>query len=278
MKWVLFVVILLSLPHMSTLAEQSNTQPNNADKNMEEQRYQQLLDCDWKPVFEDTCTEDWHDKWTLDGEKARVTNSKDGMDFHAGPTAFDDACHAVLWTKDSFAGDLKIEYEYTRLDDAVRFVNILYVQATGSGQQPYDEDIAKWAGLRRTPAMSLYFNHMNTLHVSYAAFDGNNEDPDNDYIRSRRYMPETGKGLDGTDLPPDNYTHTGLFKTGEPHKITVIKTGDRLYMHVENDSGETLCYWKTDALPPIDHGRIGLRQMYTRSARYKNIRIYTRPE
>lgn len=71
--------------------------------------------------------------WTLDGEQATIRHSAAGMDFRAGPTWKDDACHAVLRTRESFAGDLKIEYEYTRTDDAQLAVTILYVQATGSG-------------------------------------------------------------------------------------------------------------------------------------------------
>ena len=50
----------------------------------------------------------------------------------AGPVPRENASHAVLWTKQSFAGDVKIEYEYTRTDDANQYVNILYIQATGS--------------------------------------------------------------------------------------------------------------------------------------------------
>jgi len=56
----------------------------------------------------------------LDGLTARVANGADGMAFWAGPTEKDDASHAVLWTKASSRGDVKIEYEYTRLDEATR--------------------------------------------------------------------------------------------------------------------------------------------------------------
>jgi len=38
------------------------------------------------------------------------------MILSAGPTAGSDSCHAVLWTKRSFSGDVKIEFEYTRAD------------------------------------------------------------------------------------------------------------------------------------------------------------------
>ena len=85
-------------------------------------------------------------------------------------------------------------------------------------------------------------------------------------------MPETGNGLANTDLKPD-YSRTGLFSKDVPHKITVIKKDDDLFMFVRNSDKELLCHWKTDALPPITEGRIGLRHMWTRAARYRDFRI-----
>lgn len=113
---------------------------------------------------------------------------------------------------------------------------------------------------------------MNTFHISYAAFDIRNKKKDNDYIRARRYMPEKGNGLKGTDLKPD-YFETELFKKDVPHKITIIKKGINLFMYIRNSEKEMLCHWKNDSLPPVNEGRIGLRHMWTRGARYKDFRI-----
>lgn len=57
-----------------------------------------------------------------------------------GPIPRDHASHCVLWTKESFAGDVKIEFDYWRLDTIQRWVNILYIQATGTGIASYDDD------------------------------------------------------------------------------------------------------------------------------------------
>ncbi len=234
--------------------------------------FQQLLREDWKEVFLDPCTEDWRERWTLDGLKATVTNSKRGMDFKAGPVRKEDASHAVMWTKDSFLGDIRLDYEYTKLDDAVEAVTILYLQATGSGTDGYDKDISKWRDKRDVAYMKTYFNHMHLHHISYAAFDVGNEDPQKDYIRARRYMPESKNGLANTNFEPD-YLETGLFAKGVPHQITVIKKDDDLFMHVSNSEKELLCHWKTNALPRILGGRVGLRHMWTRAARYRNFRV-----
>lgn len=223
----------------------------------------------WQERFFDAGTGDWTKRWFLDGEKGTVTTGPEGMTLTAGPEAFNDAHHMVLWTQDAFEGDLKIEYEYTRLDDETNFVNILYIQATGSGEMPYVKDITEWSELRRVPAMRMYFDHMHTYHISYAAFP--NDEDTTSYIRGRRYMPNR-TGLEGTGLDPD-YTPVGLFKKGVPHRIAVIKRDRDLHMRVANADGEHFFHMANPDLPIITEGRVGLRHMFTRSACYKNLRI-----
>ncbi|MEK6230864.1 MAG: DUF1961 family protein, partial [Luteolibacter sp.] len=159
------------------------------------------------------------------------------------------------------------EYEYTRLDKAPNCVTILYIQATGSGKGPYAKDITKWSGLRKTPAMKMHYNHMHSYHISYAANPGTKEA----YIRGRRYMPER-QGLKGTALKPD-YSTPKLFATGVKHHITVIKKDRDLHVRVENPDQVVYCHMTNPDLPVITEGRIGLRHMFTRSARYANLRV-----
>ncbi len=236
------------------------------------QAFKKLCQAKWRLAMHDPCTDNWKEHWSLDGLKAKVVNAPEGMTFSAGPKFGNDACHAVMWTRKSFKGDIRIDYQYTKTDKQTRAVTILYVQATGSGKDKYAKDIAQWRELRKVPSMRTYYNHMNTYHISYAAFGVRNADPSNDYIRARRYMPETGKGLRGTGLKPD-YARTGLFAQGVAHHVTVIKSRNDLYMHIRNGRAEKLCHWKNESLPPIVEGRVGLRHMYTRSARYKDVRI-----
>lgn len=226
--------------------------------------YEQADRGQWTEVLSDTGTADWKKLWFLDGEIGTVKNTPDGMILTAGPEFKNDAHHMVLWTKQSFAGDLKIEYEYTRLDEAKECVTILYIQATGSGKGPYHKDITQWNELRKVPAMATYFDHMHAYHISYASF------PDH-YIRGRRYMPEKD-GLKGTELAPD-YFPQGLFQTGVPHKITVVKKARDLYLRIENAEQTIHCHMANPNFPAITEGRIGLRHMFTRSARYRDFRV-----
>lgn len=228
---------------------------------------------DWNLQLEDPCTDSWQDKWFLDGEIATVENSEKGMNFSAGPVNRDDAHHAVLWTKDSFKGDVKIEYNYTRTDTRVVNVNILYIQASGIGEDPYDVDISVWSDLRKVPTMSIYYNFMRTYHISYSAFKMVNEDPDDDYIRIRKYPVTEEITFDDMEIPP-SFNRTGLFLPGETYKITVIKTGSRLFFHVKGEETEKLYSWPLEEADPINEGRIGLRHMYTRSANYSDFKVY----
>ena len=79
----------------------------------------------------------------------------------------------------------------------------------------------------------------------------------------------------GPILDPDNYERTGLFAPGVPHRITVIKKGNELFMMIRNPDKEYLCHWSGEEQPAIATGRIGLRHMWTRSARYRNFSVST---
>jgi len=125
--------------------------------------------------------------------------------------------------------------------------------------------------LRNIPAMKTYFGHMNAYHISFAAFENDNTDANSDYIRFRQYVPESGKGLTGTDGKPE-YLKTGLFRTGVLHHITIIRRGNDIFMKIKNAEKETLCHWKTTS-PVLNSGRIGLRLMGSRVSEFSNFRV-----
>lgn len=193
------------------------------------------------------------------------------MHFAAGPELRNDAHHAVLWTKETYAGDIKVEFDYTRTDNENRWVNIIYIQATGAGK--FDADIAKWSNERTVPAMKTYFENMNALHISYAAF-GNDGDGTY-YVRARRYPKQTGKPFAATQLEP-SYNQQGYFKSNVTYHITVIKTDNEAFFCMESEDGTETFDWDLSNVEQLSSGRIGLRHMYGRSALYKNIKIYTK--
>jgi hypothetical protein len=240
---------------------------------MSKDGYQAQAARDWREAMHDSGSEDWRTHWFVDGERADIRNTPQGMVFSAGPVARDDGSHAVLWTHQDFAGDLRIRLRFTRLDTITRFVNILYIQATGSGEDGYTEDITEWSDDRQIPYMFKYFNTMNLLHISYAAF-GNADDKDEDYVRARRYPTRPDRAFNQTDIPPDNFL-TGLFRPGVSYDFDVIKTDADLWFRVSNAAVDTLFHWPLAEVAPLTHGRIGIRHMWTRCSRYADIRIAT---
>lgn len=258
-----FLALLLAFTVPQTRADE--------EKNPKERAaFENAASAKWQEVFADDGNGSWKEKWFLDGEVGTVTNSPDGMTLTAGPESKNDAHHMVLWTKQEFARDLKIEYDYTRTDETSQFVTILYIQATGSGKGQFAKDITKWNQLRKVPAMSTYYDNMHSYHLSYAAFGDSGQEKAS-YIRGRRYMPHA-KGLKGTELAPDYHFET-LFATGVKHHITVIKRDRDLLVRVQNPDEVRYCHLQNAKLPVITEGRIGLRHMFTRSARYGNFRV-----
>lgn len=267
-----FSIISISFLHADTQDSIPVFSKEFQEKNKE--AFQKADAAQWQIQINDPGTEDWNKHWFLDGEVAAVVNTADGMRLSAGPRR-DDTHHMVLWSRKSFKGDVKIEFEYTRKDMENDGVNILYIQATGIETPPYGKDITTWNKERRVPAMANYYNLMNTYHISYAAAPGT----DNEYVRARRYIP--GKvgytGLHNTEIMPDYFmSEQGFFKPGVPHRFTVIKHDDELFMRIENSEKTLYMHWKNTKYPEIYEGNIGIRHMWKRSALYKDIKIYTK--
>lgn len=227
---------------------------------------------EWKPAFADAAETAWTESWFLDGAKSSVTRTDAGLVLKSGEVTKDNTGHAVLWTKASFSGDVRVEYDFTRLDSATDHVSvcILYLQATGTGKPPFVEDIHAWSDLRKTPKMSLYFQNMNTYHVSYACTGGD----DFNYVRARRY-PAKGAFDKDTRIEP-SYENVDLFKPGETWHLVFEKTGTDLTFTATRQEERHVWKWNAKQFAPITQGRIGLRQMHGRESRYENFRVFTR--
>lgn len=238
----------------------------------QERQFQDLLQLNWVEVFSDPCTKNWQEHWSLDGQRASILHKEDGMLYAAGPIERDNASHAVLWTKESFQGDLKIEFDFTRMDDIIKYVNIIYIQATGKEEGDFTKDIFEWSHLRIIPYMRTYYQNMDLWHVSYAAFGNDDSRDKKDYVRARRYPVLPGKTFNDTKVGT-SYEDTGLFKPGVKYHFTFIKHADHLLMRVEGEGMAKYFSWDFSEHPRIMEGRIGLRHMWTRCSKYANFSI-----
>jgi len=227
----------------------------------------------WELVFADDFTTDWRENWFLDGEQAELTNTENGLLFRAGTTPASDSAHSVLWTKQIFDGNLRIEFDFIKRDTATKFVNIIYLFAVGSDSGVYRKDISLWNDLRRIPAMKIYFNHIHTFHISFAAYENDNNDTVKDYIRARIYRPESGKGLEGTEILPE-YMQTGLFVNDKKYHFCITRIDNEVVMAIEGEGKKLETKW---LLPPknnLTSGRIGLRLMGGRVSEFSDFNIF----
>ena len=55
--------------------------------------------------------------------------------------------------------------------------------------------------------------------------------------------------------------------------MTLIKRGQTLCLRVDDGKVTRYFRWVNDKLPPITRGRIGLRQMWTRTSVYRDVRV-----
>ncbi len=214
----------------------------------------------WTEVFSDSCTGDWKDKWFLDGMKAKVSNDEETMTIDTVGKGF-----AVLWTKQSFEGDVRIEYDFKRVDENIKGVNIIYIQATGDGEKGCVEDITQWSEKRKAAGMGSYFQNMHTYHISYAAGK-------KDYVRGRRYLPLANKGLTRTQLS-GSYSNVGIFLDKKWIHVTIIKQAKDLWIEFKHPDKTLLCHFKNKDKPSVEKGRIGLRLMPGRISQFKNFRV-----
>ena len=229
--------------------------------------FMQLRQQNWHEIFYDPGNEDWRTRWFLDGTKAIVKNDPEKMQLDTKNDAF-----AVLWTQESFEGDLKIEYDFLRADNYPHGVNIIYIEATGKNKNGYDEDIFTWREKRKNAYMSDYFAYMNTYHISYAT-DGN------DYVRGRRYTPNKGiidkLKLWGTAIE-GGLQNTKLFGDKQWVHITVIKQEKDLYVEFKHPDKSLFSHLHNADKAGVKKGRIGLRLMPKRLSYFKNISVSTR--
>lgn len=239
-----------------------------------EARYQSAKSGAWELVIDEKLSDFDSSEWVYDGEKGHLTVDESGLTVTSGPEAHVNAHHSVLWNKQKLSGDLKVEYDFTRLDNSdAGSVNIIYLHAQGSGVGEYTEDIMEWNHLRTEPAMKVYFNNMKTYHISYAVTLGESDKNPYEYVRARMYNPLAESGLTGTDLKPEYY-QTGLFKVGVKYHITVTLVGDMLYMEVEGDGVRRLMHFNVDASTRLEEGYLGFRLMWTRSSKFANLKVY----
>lgn len=219
-------------------------------------------------LFHDTMANDWQDNWFLDGQNAELKHRGGGLDFITTESGVDknvdrapfDARHAVLWTKQTFEGDIRIRYTYTMLPGCT-WQKLIYIQAQGIGSGPYAEDIYAWRNLREVARMDKYFNYMDLIGLSL-------RDP----VRCRRYpWSDIDRDLKleseflpraenkGFEIGHDLDVIVEKRKASLLLRITDRATGQHVVDHTWDLTDEKVLKDRSQKF--VEKGRIGLRLM-----------------
>lgn len=211
-----------------------------------------VVPADWQLLHRDPLTGDWREQWSLDGH-SKVETGSNGMVFTA-----DKGQNDVLWFKPRIEGDVAITYTFEHLVDSPNVI-ILFVQATGSGEEPYVEDLFAWQDLRESGRYPLYKQNMNYVSVSYA--NGQDE------VRFRQCL--------GFDVI-GKHDAEGAFAVGKVYDVCFTRIGREVVFTATDQATGTEYRWPATMNPePLsDSGWIGIRHMNRQSARYRDFAVY----
>lgn len=267
-KLLLLLFIFLPGQYLSDPVSDSKTTYIADKQNPDHKRYNIL--------FEDSLMSNWQEKWFLDGLEATLEHRDDGLYFAGGTITKDDdpeqyhAHHAVLWTKQVFEGDIRIQYEMTRVDTSNYGNTLLYIQAQGIGGEPYVKDIAQWSQLREIPNMSIYFEKMDLISVSFR-----------ENIRCKRYpwKDQQGEWYPQRGLIEPMVDYIGMIP-GKRYAVEVDKRASSVILRLFDAETKELLINSTwdinevaEELEPVQKGRIGIRHMSTKQFIYKNFKV-----
>jgi hypothetical protein len=221
---------------------------------------------------------DWRAGWALHkdpGLGAGVTQLANGIILEAAPYAYDDrAVYArssvALWSKSPWAGDFRVGFDFTRLDDVARTTGngigaMLYFHVVGQGDAAHPEGIARWPAAEARE--EDYVRYSRGYRVTWSNF--NTQGPQNSHeIRLRMFAftaryPEQIGGDSPARFP---------FERGRAYRMAFERRGQTLTVAVD---GETFG-WDDPAIARYDEGYFGIRHQPGRHGRYEDFTT-TRP-
>ena len=210
-------------------------------------------------------------KYFKDGSVGTVSYTAGGLDINApnrvgGPT--------VVWTKTSFSGDIKVEFDYKRLDIprvGVSEASLLVLNGWGLttvcrvDNTVHPLDIRTWA--RPVATYAFYQYCMTNQTVGFDNLDGGT-------IQRTTVRQNPGYHDMATIIRP-------MLQSGVYYRVTATRIGNTLTAVVKR--GTTAVASVTAILNPSLPGSqvsrlgyVGFRQINGRHAAYRNIKISTR--
>ena len=219
----------------------------------------------WKQAY--SCSflkqEDF-EKWHFQtGDKYRdlfnLKITKEGLLIQT-PDIIDMETRMFLWSPVVFEGDQWIEYDF-RLESP-KGLSLLVVCASGLQRDDFIQDI----GLEKTGSMQIILSKTRNYHWEFVRrVDVIRADVETQYLAKN---------------PMDIrmfYSCIPRFEQNRWYRLRFIKCGNRLHGSIDDKTVFDVIdnpFYSTG--PVYNYGRIGLRQMYNTTMRYRNMSVYVR--
>lgn len=214
----------------------------------------------WTLAFDDPGSGGWSGKYDLHGPPCAQASNVGGIRLRSCASEDDSL---ILWTRQRFDGDMKVEYDYrilSNLSPTQEIASALLI-GTGDGATGLPADFAAWT----VPFDQGRYQNTNTLWMNYAYQNPASGDPLR--IRLRRNPGYNNLG----DAPPEF-----PFNVGTTYHIVVEKVGSNFTVSVTGPSGTRSHTWSNSSIGGITGGYVGFRNMHFRETLISNVRIYTR--
>ncbi len=165
-----------------------------------------------------------------------------------------------LWSPRTFEGDQWIEYDF-RIESPEGLALLVFA-ASGAQREDFLQDYE----MEKTGRMGIILGKTRNYHWEYVRrVECMRTDVETQYMGKNPWGRQMLMGC----IP--------RLKEGEWHRLRLVKVGNRIHGSID---GTTVFDVKDDPKtqhgPVLDFGRIGLRQMYKTSMRYRNFVVYER--
>ena len=220
-------------------------------------------DNSWEKVYSCSFTnpEDL-DSWIFQaGEKYRdqfeLSTSDEGLLIKT-PDIIAQETRMYLWSPRTFEGDQWIEFDFQVLSDE----GLALLVACASGYQR--EDFIKEYGVTKTGNMGFILNDIRNYHWEFMRrVELMRHDISSNYVAKNPWYWRM------------HFSTFPRLENGKWYRLRFIKMGHRLIGSID---GKKVFDIKDDPAvnngPVLNYGRIGIRQMYQTSMRYKNLVVY----
>ena len=195
------------------------------------------------------------DNWRLEGP-AEIEFKDNWMHLYSP----NEEGHHVYWCPEDFPSDFIAEWELQNMEPDAGLCIVFFSALGQNGLDIFDPSIKPRDGVFRKYTKS----DINCYHISYYANGKDSPAREVAHLRKNAGFDKVQVGELG--IPANS---------AEIHKITLVKSGNHIFMNVDD---REIIDWLDDGKeygPVLGEGKIGFRQMKWTHFRYRNFKVWS---